>query len=146
MSWFNYFGLIAVVIILVPNVVSAIIDKCSFANSYHNKVMIALEQIGRYGCMAFMIFNVPYTYFNFWFQDALAVYLIVNGALLALYILGWIVLRKSHGAVKILWLSTVPTALFLFSGIMLLSIPLIVFALIFGVGHITVSWKNRQQE
>ncbi len=65
MSWFNYYGLIAVAIILIPNLIIAIVDKGSFANRYNNKSIIALEQIGRYGCMLFMVFNVPYTYFNF---------------------------------------------------------------------------------
>ncbi len=144
MSWFNYYGLIAVAIILIPNLIIAIVDKGSFANRYNNKSIIALEQIGRYGCMLFMVFNVPYTYFNFWFDSGLIAYLIVNGTLLALYILGWIIFRNGQSATKMLWLSIVPTLLFLFSGIMLLSIPLIIFSIIFGIGHITISYKNRQ--
>lgn len=40
--------------------------------------------------------------------------------------------RKRSGTVKMLWLSITPTLLFFFSGIMLLSIPLIIFAVIFG--------------
>ncbi|MCH5157069.1 MAG: hypothetical protein J1G02_04230 [Clostridiales bacterium] len=143
MSWFNYYGLIAVVIILIPNIISAVIDKGAFENKYNNKAMLVLEQVGRYGCMAFMVFNVPYTYFNFWFNHALLVYLIVNGILLVLYLLGWIIFRKGRSAAKMLWLSVTPTVLFIFSGIMLLSVPLITFAVIFGIGHITISYNNR---
>lgn len=143
MSWFNYYGLIAVAIILIPNVISAVVDKSVFENKYNNKAILALEQTGRYGCMAFMVFNIPYTYFNFWFTHALIVYLIVNGALLVQYILGWIVFRKGRNTAKMLWLSTIPTALFLFSGVMLLSVPLIFLAVIFGIGHITINFKNR---
>ena len=143
MSWFNYYGLIAVAIILIPNIISAVVDKDAFANKYNNKAILVLEQIGRYGCMAFMVFNIPYTYFNFWFDSGLMVYLIVNGTLLALYILGWIIFRKGQSAIKMLWLSITPTVLFLFSGVMLLSIPLILFSIIFGIGHITISYKNR---
>ena len=144
MSWFNYYGLIAVAIILIPNIISALIDKSSFENKYKGKSMLVLEQIGRYGCMAFMVFNIPCTYFNFWFDSALIVYLIVNGALLVMYILGWIVFAKGQATIKMLWLSITPTVLFLFSGIMLLSVPLIIFAVIFGIGHITISYKNRK--
>ncbi|MDE6676955.1 MAG: hypothetical protein K2K12_04530 [Clostridia bacterium] len=143
MSWFNYYGLIAVAIILIPNIISALVDKSAFVNKYTNKAILALEQIGRYGCMIFMVFNIPYTYFNFWFDNALMVYLIVNGVLLLLYVLGWILFRKGRNTIKMLWLSIIPTVLFLFSGIMLLSIPLIVLAVIFGIGHITVSYMNR---
>ena len=142
MGWFNYYGLIAVAIILIPNIICAVVDKSSFENKYKNKFMLVTEQIGRYGCMAFTVFNIPYTYFNFWFNNALLAYLIVNGTLLVLYILGWIVFGKGQSTVKMLWLSIIPTALFLFSGIMLLSVPLTVFAIIFGIGHITISYKN----
>lgn len=143
MSWFNYYGLIAVAIILIPNIISAVVDKSTFENKYDNKPILVSEQIGRYGCMAFTVFNIPYTYFNFWFSHALSVYLIVNGTLLVLYVLGWIVFRKGQHAVKMLYLSIIPTALFLFGGIMLLSVPLIIFSIIFGIGHIPVSYKNR---
>ena len=143
MSWFNYYGLIAVAVILIPNIISAVTDKELFKTERICRPILVLEQIGRYGCMAFTVFNIPYTYFNFWFDNALLVYLTVNGALLVLYILGWIVFGKGKSTVKMLWLSIVPTVLFLFSGIMLLSIPLIVFAVVFGIGHITVSYKNR---
>lgn len=143
MSWFNYYGLIAVAIIMLPNIISAVVDKSTFENKYNSKAMLILEQVGRYGCMMFMIFNIPYTYFNFWFTHALIVYLIINGVLLVLYILGWIIFRKGRNTVKMLWLSIIPTTLFLFSGVMLLSVPLIILAVIFGIGHITVSYMNR---
>ncbi len=146
MSWFNYYGLIAVAIILIPNIIIAFVDKNAYANEYDNKVMLVLEQIGRYGCMAFMVFNIPYTYFNFWFTHALTVYLIVNGILLALYILGWIVFGKGRSVAKMLWLSIVPSVSFLFSGIMLSSILLIICAIFFGIGHITISYKNSSRK
>lgn len=145
MSWFNHYGLIAVAIILIPNIIIAITDKGEFENQFKNKAILILEQIGRYGCIAFMIFNIPYCYFNFWFSNALLVYLTVNGILLLLYLFGWIAFGKGKSAVKMLWLSIVPTALFLSSGIMILSVPLIIFAVIFGIGHITVSYKNRKK-
>ncbi|MCH5165801.1 MAG: hypothetical protein J1G01_05310 [Clostridiales bacterium] len=142
MNWFNYYGLIAVVILLIPNIIAAICDKSAFSNKYNNKAMLMIEQIGRYGCMAFMVFNIPYTYFNFWFNHALTVYLIINGLLLILYVFGWIVFRKKKNTIKALWLSIIPTTLFVFSGIMLLSVPLMSFAVIFGIGHITISYRN----
>ena len=143
MGWFNYYGLAIVAVILAPNIIVAIVDKGSFENKFTGKTILALEQIGRYGCMAFSVFNIPYCYFNFWFSNALLVYLTVNGALLFLYVLGWIVLGKGRSTLKMLWLSIIPALLFLFGGIMLLSAPLIIFAIIFGIGHITVSYKNR---
>lgn len=144
MGWFNYYGSIAVAIILVPNIISAVFDKASFENKCKNKFLIVSEQIGRYGCMAFMIFNIPYTYFNFRFENALKIYLIVNGILLALYVLGWILFFKGRKTIKMLWLSIIPTMVFLFSGITLLSVPLILSSIAFGIGHISISYGNRE--
>ena len=143
MSWFNYYGLIAVVAILLPNIIVAMVDKTAFENKFNNKAILVVEQIGRYCSMAFMVFNVPYTYFGFWFNNALTVYLIVGGGLLLLYYLGWIIFRKSSCTAKMLWLSITPTVLFLFCGIIVASIPLILSAIVFGIGHITVSYCNR---
>lgn len=144
MGWFNYYGLIAVAVIMIPNIVSAVVDKSSFENRFNNKVILVFEQIGRYGCMAFMIFNIPYAYFDFWFDNALVVYLSVNGAFLALYLSGWIIYRKGRCKAKMLWLSITPTVIFMFSGIMVLSIPLMICSISFGIGHITISCKNNE--
>ena len=96
--------------------------------------------------MAFMVFNVPYMYFGFWYDNALAVYLIVGGCLLLFYYLGWIIYRKSTCTIKMIWLSVTPTVLFLFCGIMIASIPLIISAILFGIGHIAVSYNNRSED
>ena len=142
MSWFNYYGLIAVVIILIPNIICSILNKGAFENKFNNKAIIVLEQIGRYGCMVFMVFNIPYTWFDFWFENALIVYWAVGGTLLAAYCLGWLIFWKSKSLIKALYLSITPTVLFLFCGIIIASIPLIVCAILFGACHITISYKN----
>ncbi len=142
MNWFNYYGLIALVVITVPNVLCAVFDRAAFENTYGNKVVNAVEQIGRYGCFALMICNVPYTWFGFWFAHALTVYLSVGGALLLFYCLGWAIFWKKKSVCRAIWLSVTPAVLFLFCGVMLRNIPLTVFAVIFAAGHITVSIKN----
>ena len=145
MSWFNYYGLIAVVAILLPNIIVAIVDKGAFKNKYDNKAVLAVEQIGRYCCMAFMVFNIPSTYIGFWFDNALAVYLIVGGSLLAFYYLGWIIFRKSRCTAKMLWLSITPSVLFMFCAVMLVSLNLMFSSIIFGITHIAVSYNNRSE-
>lgn len=142
MSWFNYYGLAIMAIIMVPNIVYAIKHKNDVTNTYHNKAVEIAEQIGRYGCLVLMIFNIPYTYFNFWFDHALTVYLSVNGGLCLAYLIFWIICWKKNNLLKALSLSIIPSCIFLFSGIALANIPLIVFAIIFGVNHILISYKN----
>ncbi len=141
MGWFNYYGLIVMAIIMIPNIIYAVKHKNDGAE-YRNRAVETAEQIGRYGCFIFMIFNVPYTYFNFWIDHALTVYLSVNGALCLVYLLFWIVCRKQNGLLKALSLSILPTVIFLFDGILLLNVPLITLSLLFGIFHIFISCKN----
>lgn len=142
MDWFNYYGLIVMVIIMIPNIIYAATHKNDTVGVYGNRAAIIAEQIGRYGCFLLMIFNIPYTYFNFWFDHALTVYLSVNGGLLLAYLIFWIVCWKRHDLLKALSLSILPTVIFLFSGVILVNIPLLVFAVLFGINHILISCKT----
>lgn len=142
MSWFNYYGLVIMAIIMIPNIIYAVKHKNDIDGDFNKKTVIILEQIGRYGCFAFMIFNIPYTYFNFWFDSALIVYLSLNGVMCLAYLIFWILFWHKDGKLKALTLSVLPSCIFLFSGIMLANIPLIVFSIIFAVNHILISYKN----
>lgn len=128
-------------IIMIPNIIYAVKHKNS-ENAYRNKAIEIPEQIGRYGCFVFMIFNIPYTYFNFWFDYALIVYLSVNGILCAAYLIFWVICRNRTDKLKALSLSVIPSCIFLFSGIVLENIPLIFFSVLFAVCHIYISCKN----
>lgn len=87
MGWFNIYGLIIIAVIMIPNIVFAIKIQNGFENLWHNKIVETLEQIGRFGCFGLMIFNIPYTYIGFWFDNALAVYIIVCTVLVTAYCL-----------------------------------------------------------
>lgn len=141
MGWFNYYGLVIMAIVMIPNIIYAVKNKGG-GGEYHNKAVEALEQIGRYGCFVLMIFNIPYTYFDFWFDRALVVYLSVNGGLCLAYLIFWVVCRNSSGLLKALSLSIIPSCIFLFCGVVLANVPLIVFAVLFAVFHIYISCKN----
>lgn len=139
MDWFNYYGLIIMAIIMIPNIIYAIRHRDDAEKRYHNRAVEAAEQIGRYGCMICMVINIPHTYFGFWFQNGLAVYLAANGGFCMAYCLFWI---KRSAKVRALSLSILPTCMFLGSGILLASVPLIAFALVFGPAHIFISYKT----
>lgn len=127
---------------MIPNIIYAVKNKGNVADTYNNKLATVAEQVGRYGCFAFMIFNIPYLYFNFWFDYAIIVYLAVNGGLCLAYLIFWIICRNKSGKLRALALSVIPSCIFIFSGVMLLNIPLICFAVIFAVSHILISYKN----
>lgn len=127
---------------MIPNIIYAVKNKGNVADTYNNKLATVAEQVGRYGCFAFMIFNIPYSYFNFWFDYAIIVYLAVNGGMCLAYLIFWIICRNKSGKLRALALSVIPSCIFIFSGVMLLNIPLICFAVIFAVSHILISYKN----
>ncbi len=136
MGWFNYYGLAVMAVVMIPNIIYAVKNKGNVADTYNNKLATVAEQVGRYGCFAFMIFNIPYLYFNFWFDYAIIVYLAVNGGLCLAYLIFWIICRNKSGKLRALALSVIPSCISILSGVMLLNIPLICFAVIFAVSHI----------
>lgn len=142
MSWFNYIGLIIIAGIMIPNILYAVKQKDGFQNKYVNKSAEVFEQIGRVGCFIFMIFNIPHTYFGFWFSGALLPYIIVNSLLCVGYLVCWAIFWKKSNLAKAISLSLLPSFIFLFSGILLANVPLIVCAIIFAPCHILISCKN----
>lgn len=65
-------------------------------------------------------------------------------AVIAIIMIPNIIYAAIHkkGKLKAISLSVIPSCMFLFSGIVLGSIPLIVFAVIFAVSHIFISCKK----
>ena len=147
MGVFNFYGLIAVVTILLPNLMWAISKKGEFTEYYNNRLVSVLEQIGRFGCFITMIVNIPYTYFGYFFEYGNLVYLFFSGIVVCVYLIGWIAKGEKEGVGYALWLSIAPSVLFLVDGILILSIPLIVFAviacLIFWLAYVLQIRKSR---
>ncbi len=140
MEWFNYYGLIIMAVVMIPNIIFALKHKGE--NFYKNRAAFIAEQIGRYGCFFFMIFNIPFTWTGYWFLYGEAVYLIGNGVFLFAYCLTWGVLWKKSNLVKALLLSVLPSLIFFFSGIVIGSVPLVVCSIVFAASHILISVKN----
>ncbi|MCR5792494.1 MAG: hypothetical protein K6G65_04945 [Lachnospiraceae bacterium] len=141
-SWFNVFGLIFIVLLLIPNIIYAIKNRNEH-NRCTNKFMNAMEQVGRYGCMFLMIFSIGLPEFGFRSVEAFLVYLFGNTVLMVAYWIVWILYFVKQTYWKQMTLAVIPLCLFLLSGITLLQWPLILFAVIFGIGHIYVTNKNR---
>ncbi len=141
MEWFNMFGLVFMAFIMVPNILYAMKCKDGFQNNC-SKAVETVEQIGRYGCFGTMIFNIPGTWFGWWSDEAFGIYLVVNALLVGLYCLIWAICWKKNSVFRALALSILPSAVFLFSGIMSRSILLIIAALLFAPTHIYISYRN----
>lgn len=141
-GFFNIYGFIIIAVIMIPNIVFAIKNKNGFENLQNNKITEILEQIGRFSCFVLMIFNIPYTYIGFWFENALIVYIIVCAMLVAAYCFVWILFFRKNCLFRAIALSVIPSVLFIFCGIMIFSVPLIIATLIFAPSHILISVKN----
>ena len=142
MGWINVFGIILVVLLLIPNIVYAIKNREQH-NKCTNRIMIIIEQIGRYGCMFLMIFNIGLEKFGFGSVGAFLIYLFGNALLMISYWVIWILYFRKPVYWKQMALAIIPVCLFTLSGITLLHYLLIIFAVIFAIGHIYVTYKNR---
>lgn len=142
MDWFNIFGFSFIAVIMLPNILYALKIKNNVNRATHSKAVEIIEQIGRYGCIAFMIFNIPSTWFGWWSDNIFAIYLIVNGILAILYCALWVILWNKNNLFKSFALSIIPVIIFLFSGITSRSILLIISSLLFTPTHIYISIKN----
>ena len=142
MEWFNVFGLVFIVVIMIPNIVFAVRCKDGFENRWNNTVIEIIEQIGRFGCFGFMIFNIPGTWFGWWSNEAFAIYLIIDSLLIVLYCATWFVFWEKNNVFRALALSIIPSVIFLFSGVMSRSILLIIATILFAPTHILISYKN----
>ena len=139
-EWFNYYGFIIMSLMMIPNIIFAITHNDN--QPQDNKTIEAFEQVGRYGCFALMIFKIPFVCSGFYFESAELVYLVTNGILTCSYLLIWIICWNRHMKFRSYALSILPTAIFVFSSIILGYYLLLLFSIIFGICHIYISVKN----
>lgn len=142
MEWFNVFGLVFIVVVMIPNIIFAIKCKDGFENKWHNKPIEIIEQIGRFGCFGFMIINIQGTWYGCWSDNVFAIYLIIDTVLVALYCALWVIFWEKNNVFRAFALSIIPSILFLFSGIMIRSVLLVISSVLFATTHILISYKN----
>ena len=142
MDWLNVFGLILVILLLIPNIVYAIKVK-NQKNLCTNKFMNILEQIGRYACMFLMVFHIGIAEFGFGSVGAFLIYSVGNVFLILSYWINWMLYFHKQSFGRQMTLAILPACLFLLSGITMQHYLLIFFGIVFGVGHIYVTCRNR---
>lgn len=140
-DWINIWGIIIVVLMLIPNIVYAVKFRGQ-ENKCTNKVINVLEQIGRYACMFLMIFSIGMPKAGFPSVGNFLVYGLGNAALLAVYWIVWILYFVKQDKWKCMVLVVIPVCVFLLSGWMLEYWLLVISAMIFGAAHIYVTKEN----
>lgn len=141
-GWLNGAGLIIVILLLIPNLIYAFkgrnrSDKCG------NKVMNILEQTGRYASMFFMIFHTGIGESGFHSAGAFFLYGIGNSILILLYWIVWMLYFCEQDFKKAMALAIIPVCIFILSGVTSGHILLMVSGVVFGIGHLYITCRNR---
>lgn len=143
MDWINIFGLMIVILILLPNLIYFYKNKDkSIENKCKSKIANIAEQIGRYGSMFLMTFNIGLLEFGFRSNEEFAVWLVSNGALLLMYWVFWYFYFTGYRNIIAVMLAVIPSLIFISGGFFLRHWLLVIFGLIFSVSHIYITWKN----
>ena len=140
-SWINTFGLVMVILLLIPNIIYAFKFR-GVTNQCRNRAMNILEQIGRYGCMFLMIFNIGILEYSFASIGMLLLYMAGSVVLMTAYWIIWMLFFHKQDNWERMALAVIPAILFLMSGITLRHVLLVIMSVIFGIGHIYVTKAN----
>lgn len=141
-NWINLFGLITILLILLPNITYAIKFRGKEMKCNCCRSMYILEQIGRYGSMFLMTFNIGIAEFGFASARHFVAYLITNAALILAYFIVYALYFHRQSKWKSMALAIIPSCLFLVDGILLRHYLLVSFAIIFAFSHICITRKD----
>ena len=144
-GWINAFGAIIVVIMIIPDIVYAIMNKDE-KNLCINVFMNVIRQIGRYACIVLMWLPLLVWKFGFGSVTEMMLYLAGNASLLLAYWVAYAVYMKHKSRELALTLAIIQTVIFLLSGLLLRHWLLVGFAVLFGIGHIYVTMKNWEKK
>lgn len=143
MNWLNVFGLIIMILIMIPNIIFALKEK-NFENKYKNRLIEIIEQIGRFASMGLMVFNLPFLDYGYWFHNGESIYFITTSVLASLYCFIWFLFFRKATLEKAMCLALIPTFIFLLSGIMQGKVLLLISSILFGIGHIIITYHNNR--
>jgi len=104
---FNYWGIFLIVLILIPNIFYGFMQKDSFSDLWQNKTVEAFEQVGRYGCILFMIIQIPGTGLRA--ENLKSVYYLTTGLLSFVYFVLFFLLVNKKALLPALLLSLLPS-------------------------------------
>ncbi len=141
-DWINIFGLIFVVLLLIPNIIYAFKFR-NQKNKCNNRLMNALEQMGRYSSMFLMVFNIGIAEFGFSSAGAFLLYGCGNVLLMVAYWTVWMLYFYRQDFWKKMALAIIPVCIFVLSGVTLGHILLIISGVAFGIGHIYVTYFSK---
>ncbi|MDE7261656.1 MAG: hypothetical protein K2N78_06300 [Oscillospiraceae bacterium] len=145
-SAFNLWTAGIVGLLLVPNLLYALRHKDGGISS-PNRAINLLEQIGRFGCMIFMVvpLGVRGGEFGFGSLEKLIIWAVGTALLLLAYYVCWMFYARKPGRRLALALALLPCGIFLLSAILLRHWVLALFAGLFTGAHLYVVRRGGPQ-
>ncbi len=137
----SFYGLTVIILMLIPNVIYALLTRGQEKESI--SVPAIIENIGRFGTMVTMVYTFGFTAIENLPRKKLSVWIICITVLLEVYFVFWLIYYLKEKLFYIP-LSTIPCAVFIFTGVLTVNIPLICFAAVFSVFHIRDNIKKMQ--
>lgn len=144
-GWINLFGAGIVVLIMIPNIIYMAGPKQDETQIKVPRGLSACEQVGRYSCIILMWLPLLVWKFGFGSAEEFLIYLIGNGVLLLCYYLFWMRYSRKKSISNAMALAIIPTAIFLVSGMLLRHWLLVVFAILFGASHCTITYMTHKE-
>ncbi len=141
MNWINLFGLIIVILILLPNLIYFYRSR-SVEINHKNKAMNVLEQIGRYGSMFLLAVNVGFNEFAFQSEGEFTLCLVITSILILLYWSFWLIYFKKTSIFTSMMLAILPGILFISQGIFLRYWLLLGTSIMFSIAHCYITYHN----
>lgn len=140
-NFINLVGGVIVAVMLIPNILYGVRFP-GIQNRCTSKLVNLIEQIGRYASMALMVLPLGVWEFGFASVTEMLVYAFGNGLLLLAYLVLWVPYFRKRSIGLGIWLAVIPTGIFLLSGLLLRHWLLASAAVVFGIGHIFVTYRN----
>lgn len=103
------------------------------------------EQFGRYVSMLLMVLPLGIWEFGFKSPEEMIIYFSGNGILLFIYILIYVLYFKKQSFLKAIALGIIRVLVFVLCGILLRHWFLVIFAVIFAIGHFSVITKKYKE-
>ncbi|MBQ8995048.1 MAG: hypothetical protein IJ091_04465 [Oscillospiraceae bacterium] len=137
----NGFGAGFVILLLIPNIVYALRNRGE-KNDCTNRILNLMEQVGRYACIVLMWLPLGVWKFGFPNVTETLLYFAVNIVSLILYWILFSVYTRRKSRKIALALAVLPSLIFFFSGSFLRHWLLVLFAVVFAVGHVGTTMQN----
>jgi hypothetical protein len=143
-GWLNLTGFLIFAVMLIPNIRFMLRNRHA-GNRCTSKLLLLLEQVGRYCCVVLMVFPVLVWKFGFRSNEEMILWAVVCAALLAAYFICWAFYFRKPSLPVALWLAILPSAIFILRGIFLRHWLLVGSGILFAIGHIHNTWVNNRQ-